>query len=372
MRIGIVCYPTYGGSGAVATELGLALAGRGHDVHFISYALPFRLRFNERVTFHEVKIGSYPLFEHPPYSLALAVMLHEVAVKEKLDLIHAHYAIPHATSGWMAQQLLADTRYLPIVTTLHGTDITLVGQDPSYFTITRFSIEKSDAVTAVSKYLRDETYRAFGCGQCDLRVIPNFISTTDYHPPTDDTDRKKLAPQGHRVLVHVSNLRPVKRDGDAVTFFASVRKKIPATLGLVGDGPDRDAAEQQVDSLGLRKDVRFLGKVENVGDVLRGADLFLLPSATESFGLAALEAMACAVPVIASAAGGIPEVVEDGKNGFLAPPGDVATMADRALRVLEHPDEHARLKQHAAKHALEFSADKVVPRYEALYQEVLG
>ena len=287
--------------------------------------------------------------------------------------MHAHYAIPHAATAWLAKQMLKNEGLdMKIVTTLHGTDITLVGQDPSYYTLTKFSIEQSDGVTTVSSYLRDETYRAFGCGQCDLRVIPNFISTTDYHPATDDTDRKKLAPKGHRVLVHVSNFRPVKRVSDVVKVFAIVRQKIPATLVLVGDGPDRDAAEQQVDNLGLRKDVRFLGKVENVGDVLRGADLFLLPSATESFGLAALEAMACAVPVIASAAGGIPEVVEDGKNGFLAPPGDVATMAERALRVLEHPDEHARLRQHAAEHALDFSADKVVPRYEALYQEVLG
>ncbi len=286
--------------------------------------------------------------------------------------MHAHYAIPHAATAWLAKQMLEDEGLgLKIVTTLHGTDITLVGQDPSYYTLTKFSIEKSDAVTAVSAYLRDETYRAFGCGQCDLRVIPNFISTTDYHPPTDDTDRKKLAPAGHRVLVHVSNFRPVKRVGDVVQVFATVRKKIPATLVLVGDGPDRDAAEQQVDSLGLRKDVRFLGKVENVGDVLRGADLFLLPSATESFGLAALEAMACAVPVIASAAGGIPEVLEDGKTGFLAPPGDVATMADRALRVLESADLYQRLKQNAAARALEFAADHVVPRYEALYEEVL-
>src|SRR5436309_10861319 len=259
-----------------------------------------------------------------------------------------------------------------ILTTRHSTDITLVGQDPSYYTLTKFSIQQSDKVTAVSAYLRDETYRAFGCGQCDVRVIPNFISTADYHPPADDSDRKRLAPKGHRVLVHVSNFRPVKRVGDVVKVFATVRKKIPATLVLVGDGPDRDAAEHQVDELGLRKDVRFLGKVENVGDVLRGADLFLLPSATESFGLAVLEAMACAVPVIASAAGGIPEVVEDGKTGFLAPPGDVGTMSERALQVLQDADEHARLKQQAATRALDFSADNVVPRYEALYEEVLS
>lgn len=377
MRIGITCYPTYGGSGAVATELGLELARRGHDVHFVSYASPFRLRgFAERVTFHEVTQLDYPLFEQSsPYALALAVKQHEVAKREQLDLMHVHYAIPHAATAWLAKQMLAHERLdMKIVTTLHGTDITLVGQDPSYYTLTKFSIEQSDAVTAVSSYLRDETYRAFGCGHCDLRVIPNFISTADYHPPTDDSFRKKLVPKGgdHRVLVHVSNFRPVKRVGDVVKIFAGVRTKLPATLVLVGDGPDRDAAEREVDDLGLRKDVRFLGKVESVGDVLRGADLFLLPSATESFGLAALEAMACAVPVVASAAGGIPEVVEDGTTGLLAAPGDVAGMVERALRVLGDPAEHERMKRSAATHALEFSADRVVPRYEALYQEVLG
>jgi len=376
VRIGITCYPTYGGSGAVATELGLELARRGHDIHFISYASPFRLRgFAERVTFHEVTQLEYPLFEQSsPYALALAVKQHEVAKREQLDLMHVHYAIPHAATAWLAKQMLEhEGLHLKIVTTLHGTDITLVGQDPSYYTLTKFSIEQSDAVTAVSAYLREETYRAFGCGDCEVRVIPNFISAADYHPPTDDSFRRRLAPKGGgRVLVHVSNFRPVKRIGDVVKIFAGVRKQLPATLVLVGDGPDRDATEQQVDSLGLRNDVRFLGKVESVGDVLRGADLFLLPSATESFGLAALEAMACGVPVIASAAGGIPEVVEDGKTGFLAPPGDVATMVDRSLRVLGNPDEHSRLKQNAAARALDFSADKVVPRYEALYEEVLS
>lgn len=375
MRIGITCYPTYGGSGAVATELGLELARRGHEIHFISYASPFRLRgFAERVTFHEVSQFEYPLFEQSsPYALALAVKQHEVAKREQLDLMHAHYAIPHAATAWLAKQMLKNENLdLKIVTTLHGTDITLVGQDPSYYTLTKFSIEQSDAVTAVSAYLRDETYRAFGCGQCDLRVIPNFISTTDYHPPSDDSCRKKLAPKGHRVLVHVSNFRAVKRVGDVVKVFAGVREKMPATLVLVGDGPDRDAAEQQVDGLGLRKDVRFLGKVESVGDVLRGSDLFLLPSATESFGLAALEAMACAVPVVASDAGGIPEVVEEGKTGYLAPPGDVATMVARALQVLQDPAEHERLKRNAAARALEFAADHVVPRYEQVYEEVLA
>ena len=375
MRIGITCYPTYGGSGAVATELGLELARRGHEVHFVSYASPFRLRgFAERVTFHEVTQLEYPLFEQSsPYALALAVKQHEVAKREQLDLMHVHYAIPHAATALLAKQMLKemDNRDLKVVTTLHGTDITLVGQDPSYYTLTKYSIEKSDAVTAVSSFLREETYRAFGCGNCDVRVIPNFISTADYHPPADDSFRRALAPKGHRILVHVSNFRPVKRVLDVVRIFASVRKELPATLVLVGDGPDRDAAEREVDQLGLGKDVRFLGKVDNVGDILRGSDVFLLPSATESFGLAALEAMACGVPVVASAAGGIPEVVQDGKTGFLAPVGDVAGMAERALRILKDPGEQERMRRAAAARALEFSADRVIPRYEQVYEEVL-
>ena len=374
MRIGITCYPTYGGSGAVATELGLELARRGHEIHFVSYASPFRLRgFAERVTFHEVTQLEYPLFEQSsPYALALAVKQHEVAKREQLDLMHVHYAIPHAATGWLAQQMLKHEGLgLKLVTTLHGTDITLVGQDPSYYTLTKFSIEQSDAVTAVSAHLRDETYRAFGCGNCDVRVIPNFVSVTDYHPPTDDSCRKRIAPKGHKVLIHVSNFRPVKRVLDVVRVFAGVRKAMPATLVLVGDGPDREAAEREVDARGLRKDVRFLGKVESVGDVLRGGDLFVLPSATESFGLAALEAMACGVPVIASAAGGIPEVVQDGETGWLCPVGDVSRMAERAITTLQDTSLYERMRHNAAARALEFSADRVVPRYEQLYEEVL-
>jgi N-acetyl-alpha-D-glucosaminyl L-malate synthase BshA len=374
MRIGITCYPTYGGSGAVATELGLDLARRGHEVHFISYASPFRLRgFAERVTFHEVTQVEYPLFEQSsPYALALAVKQHEVAVRENLDLMHVHYAIPHAATAWLAKQMMKEQRDLKIVTTLHGTDITLVGQDPSYFTLTKFSIEQSDAVTAVSAYLREETYKAFGCAGCDVVVIPNFINPGEYHPATEPAGRRALGPAGHRILVHVSNFRPVKRLLDVVHIFAGVRKAMPATLVLVGDGPDRDPAEHEVDRLGLKRDVRFLGKVDNVADVLRGGDLFLLPSATESFGLAALEAMACGVPVVASAAGGIPEVVIDGETGFLAPPGDVERMTERALAVLTNSAERERLKRNAAARALEFAAERVVPRYERLYESVLA
>jgi L-malate glycosyltransferase len=373
MRIGITCYPTYGGSGAVATELGLDLARRGHEVHFISYASPFRLRgYAERVTFHEVVTPDYPLFEHSPYALALAVKQHEVALRERLDLMHVHYAIPHAATAWLAKRMLEGQRDLRIVTTLHGTDITLVGQDPSYFTLTKFSIEQSDAVTAVSNYLRDETYRAFGCAGCDVVVIPNFISPAEYHPPSDGTCRPSLAPDGHKILVHVSNFRPVKRVVDVVQMFARLRRRLPATLVFVGDGPDRDAAQQEVDRLRLAPDVRFLGKVDRVADILRGSDLFVLPSSTESFGLAALEAMACGVPVVATRVGGLPEVVADGETGHLTPVGAVDEMVERALAILENPAVHTAMKRRAAERALEFSAERIVPRYEQLYRDLLG
>src|SRR2546428_11485998 len=374
MRIGITCYPTYGGSGAVATELGLELARRGHEVHFISYASPFRLRggFAERVTFHEVVTADYPLFEHSPYALALAVKQHEVALREELELMHVHYAIPHAATAWLAKQMLKAERDLKVVTTLHGTAITLVGQDPSYYTLTKFSIEQSDAVTAVSTYLRDETYRAFGCVDCDVRVIPNFVSQAEYHPPRDGSCRGSLAPAAHKILIHVSNFRPVKRVRDVVAILAAVREAIPATLILVRDGPDPDAVEQESDRLGLGSDVRFFGKVDQVGDLLRGSDLFLLPSETESFGLAALEAMACGVPVVASAVGGLPEVVGRGDSGVLAPPGAVDGMAREALAILTDPARHARMRTAAAARARDFSSEQVVPLYEALYREVLG
>ncbi|HVH10887.1 MAG TPA: N-acetyl-alpha-D-glucosaminyl L-malate synthase BshA [Gemmatimonadales bacterium] len=374
MRIGITCYPTYGGSGAVATELGLELARRGHEIHFISYALPFRLRgYAERVTVHEVTPTDYPLFEQSsPYALALAVKQHEVAMRERLDVMHVHYAIPHAATAWLAKQMLKGERDLKIVTTLHGTDITLVGQDPSYYTLTKFSIEQSDRVTAVSAYLREETYRAFGCAGCDVVVIPNFIAPAEYHPPNATAGRRPLAPSEHKVVLHVSNFRPVKRMRDVVRVFAGIRRALPATLILAGDGPERDAAEQEVDRLALRRDVRFLGKVDDVADILRGGDLFLLPSETESFGLAALEAMACAVPVLATAVGGLPEVVVHGETGFLTPVGDVDAMIANGIRVLRDPTLHARLRDAAAQRAHAFTADKIVPRYERLYEEVLG
>jgi N-acetyl-alpha-D-glucosaminyl L-malate synthase BshA len=366
VRIGIICYPTYGGSGAVATMLGLALADRGHEVHFISYAVPFRLRgYHERVTFHEVRIGQYPLFEHPPYSLALSVTVHEVAVKQQLDVIHAHYAIPHATAAWQAKQLLADEgRDLAVVTTLHGTDITLVGQDPSYFTITRFSIEKSDAVTAVSTYLRDETYRAFGCTACGIEVVPNFVDMDEFRP-----DARKT-PQREKVLMHISNMRPVKRLLDVVRTFALVNKRVPSRLVLAGDGPDKDAAEREAAGLGVADKVRFVGPIEDVADMLRWADLYLLPSRSESFGLSALEALATGVPVIGTSAGGLPEVVRHGVDGFLAPVGDVDSMADGAVALLGDDERWMAASRAARERAAEFAEDRVIPRYEAVYDAV--
>jgi L-malate glycosyltransferase len=372
MRIGITLYPTYGGSGAVATELGLALARRGHDVHFISYASPFRLRgITEHVTFHEVIPADYPLFEHSPYAFALAVKQHEVALREDLEVMHVHYAIPHAATAWLAKQMLAEERDLKLVTTLHGTDITLVGKDPSYFSLTKFSIEHSDRVTAVSTFLREETYRTFGCDGCEVLVIPNFINLAEYYPARDPSARCAFAPVDHHVLVHISNFRPVKRVLDVVRIFAGVRRLMPATLLLAGDGPERDAARREATRLGVKRDVRLLGRVDDVADVLRGADLFLLPSETESFGLAALEAMACGVPVIASRVGGLPEVVEEGVSGFLAPVGDVEQMTARAIELLQNPARLDSLRRGAVARAGVFSAEAIVPRYEQLYEDVL-
>src|SRR2546428_3517984 len=373
MRIGITLYPTYGGSGAVATELGLELARRGHEVHFISYASPFRLRgVTERVTFHEVVPADYPLFEQSQYAFALAVKQHEVALREELQVMHVHYAIPHAATAWLAKQMVADERDLKVVTTLHGTDITLVGKDPSYFSLTKFSIEHSDRVTAVSAFLREETFRAFGCDGCDVIVIPNFISSAEYYPAPDPAERCRLAPPDHRVLVHISNFRPVKRLLDVVRVFAGVRKVMKATLIMVGDGPDRDPAQREAARLGVNRDVRFAGRVDDVADLLRGGDLFLLPSETESFGLAALEAMACGVPVIASAVGGLPEVVVNGETGYLAPPGAVDEMTERALAILRDGALHGRLGARAAARARRFSTERIVPHYETLYRGVLG
>ena len=373
MRIGITCYPTYGGSGALATELGLALGRRGHQVHMISYASPFRLKgFAENVFFHEVDLtGAYPLMEYFPYSLALAVKQAEVAERENLEVLHAHYAVPHATAAFLAKEMLRPRHDLKIVTTLHGTDITLVGQDKSFFTVTKFSIEKSDAVTAVSEYLRDETYEAFGCTGCAIEVIPNFVNLTEYAPAGDGSCRPALAPGGRPVVMHISNFRPVKHVRDVVQVFARIRRRVDAVLVLVGDGPDRPMAEALATELGIAGDVRFLGKQDAVAELLQCADLFLLPSRSESFGLAALEALACGVPVIGCDIGGLPEVVVDGETGYLCAVGDVEAMAARGVDILTDGVLRQRLRAGAVARASHFDEDRIVPLYEALYRRVL-
>ncbi|MCU0621723.1 MAG: N-acetyl-alpha-D-glucosaminyl L-malate synthase BshA [Gemmatimonadales bacterium] len=373
MKIGITCYPTYGGSGALATELGMELARRGHEVHFITYASPFRLQqYVEGVFVHEVetRMGRYPLFEHYPYSLALASKQHEVALREKLDVLHVHYAIPHATTAWLAREMLeAEGHRLRYITTLHGTDITLVGQEASFYAITKFSIEKSDLVTAVSDYLRDETYRAFGCVGCDVRVVPNFVRLEEYRPdPTRKWDA--LAPEGHRRIMHISNFREVKRVRDVVRIFARIQRAMPATLVMVGDGPERAEAEREAEELGVTSHVRFLGRLESVAMLLQGAELFLLPSTSESFGLAALEAMACGAVVVATRTGGLPEVIDDGTSGILEPVGSVEAMARRAIDLLRDGDRLAAMRRAGLARAEHFSAARIVPMYEALYAEV--
>ena len=374
MKIGLTCYPTYGGSGALATELGLALAARGHEVHFISYASPFRLRgYAERVFFHEVDTtgARYPLFEHFPYSLALASKQYEVAKREQLDVLHVHYAIPHATTAWLAREMLRPERVIPVITTLHGTDITLVGQEMGFFEITRFSIEHSDMVTAVSSFLRDETHRTFGCVSCDIRVIPNFVNTVEYHPDAAAC-REALAPPGHRVITHISNFREVKRVKDVIRIFARINRAVPATLLMVGDGPERGDAEREAEHLGVTDRVRFLGRLDQVTNILQATDLFVLPSQSESFGLAALEAMACGAPAVASRAGGLPEVIDDGVNGILEPPGSVEAMGRRAVELLQNPARLQAFRDAAVAKAQTFASDNVVPMYEAMYAEAAG
>ncbi len=375
MRIGITCYPTYGGSGAVATELGMALAARGHEVHFITYQQPFRLPvFLPRVHFHEVDVGRYPLFQYPPYDLALAVRMHEVVIKERLDLLHVHYAIPHATSAWIAKEMLRkEGRDIKVITTLHGTDITIVGQDPSFHAITKFSIEKSDRITAVSDFLKDETLRAFGCAGCEVQVIHNFVDPAVY-------DRARYAPElrtalagDRKVLMHISNFRPVKRVVDLVRVFARVQKDVPSILVMVGDGPDRGEAENEARALGVESDVHFLGRIESVAPLLASADLFFLMSDRESFGLSALEALACGVPAFGYNVGGLPEVVRDGVTGYLRPVGDVEGIAAAAVSLLRDPTRLAAMRIAAASDArARFSLNAVVAQYEALYRSVTG
>ena len=374
MKIGITCYPTYGGSGAVATELGIALAGRGHEVHFITYKQPFRLpNFLPRVFFHEVDVGRYPLFEFPPYDLALAVRMHEVVREHELDLLHCHYAIPHATSAWIAREMLrTQGDDIRVVTTLHGTDITIVGQDPSFHAITKFSIEKSDALTAVSQYLQRETRDAFGCTARRIEVIPNFIDPAVYNRAGHDRALREGLAGDARVLMHISNFRPVKRVTDVVKTFARVRKEVNSVLIMIGDGPDRHEAEQEARLLGVEKDVRFLGKIDSVAPLLAIADLFLLPTNMESFGLSALEALASGAPVIGANVGGLPEVVRDGETGILCGVGDVDGMASAAVALLRDNRAWERLSAAAVADARSrFAMEDIVQRYEDLYAATL-
>lgn len=371
IKIGIVCYPTFGGSGVVATELGKALAQEGHKVHFITYSQPSRLDFlNENLFYHEVSIRSYPLFEYPPYELALASKMVSVVKNEKLDLLHVHYAIPHASAAYMAKQILKSHGInIPVVTTLHGTDITLVGKDASYEPVVTFSINQSDGVTAVSEDLRKETYLHFKITN-EIEVIPNFIDLEKFKKQKKDHFKKAICPNGEMLIVHTSNFRKVKRIGDVIKVFNNIHKEIPAKLLMIGDGPERTGAEEQCRELNISQDVRFLGKLEAVEEVLSVADLFLMPSEKESFGLAALEAMACEVPVISSNTGGIPELNVDGVTGFMSRIGDVEDMTKKALIVLDK-NNLPKFKENALRRAQEFDISRILPLYEAYYQKVM-
>ncbi len=372
MKIGITCYPTYGGSGIVATELGKELADRGHEIHFISYALPLRLPSAQaNIQFHEVEVSNYPLFDHPPYTLALATKMAEIADSHGLDLIHCHYAIPHSVSAFLAKSML-EPRRLPVVTTLHGTDITLVGADPSYLPITRFSIDRSDGVTAVSNYLKQETYKVLGAGK-KIEVIYNFVNCDKYKPLKDHPLKKCLAPNNEKILIHVSNFRPVKHLSDVVEIFMRVHARIPAVLLMVGDGPERSRTERLVRRYRIEERVHFTGKQANIEEFIGIADLLLLPSETESFGLVALEAMACEVPVVASRVGGLPEVIRDGVDGYLLDIGNVEDMAQCALEVLRNDSRQKRMGASARECAqTRFNASNIIQTYEAFYDRILN
>jgi N-acetyl-alpha-D-glucosaminyl L-malate synthase BshA len=372
MKIGIVCYPTFGGSGVVATELGKALADHGHQVHFVTYNQPARLDFfSANLFYHEVSVSNYPLFDYPPYELALASRLVDVVRFEKLDILHVHYAIPHASAAFMAKQILLTYGiYIPVVTTLHGTDITLVGKDRTFKPVVTFSINQSDGVTAVSQNLRDNTYEFFDI-QKDIKVIPNFIDLNRFSLKAKDHFKKAIAPEGEKILVHTSNFRSVKRTEDVVRIFAKVVEKIPSKLLMVGDGKERSDCEQLCRDLGVAADVRFLGKQDAIEEILSVADLFMMPSQSESFGLAALEAMACKVPVISSNAGGLPELNIEGVTGFLRDVGDVDGMAEKAIYILEDEERLNRFKENALARAKEFDLAKILPLYENYYVEVI-
>jgi N-acetyl-alpha-D-glucosaminyl L-malate synthase BshA len=376
MKIGITCYPTYGGSGVVATELGIELAARGHDIHFITSSQPFRLTGREaNIHFHEVSVSNYPLFEYPPYDLALATRMAEVAELYSLDLLHVHYAIPHSVCALLARQMLAARgRHLPFITTLHGTDITLVGLDRSYLPITQFGIVQSDGVTSISSYLRDRTREAFNIAS-EIEVIRNFVNCDVYQRDADKVAhmRPQYALPGEKILAHLSNFRPVKRVTDVIEVFARVANVMPARLLLIGDGPDRSAAEYLAHRLGVFQHIHFLGKQENVNELLPLADLMVMPSEMESFGLAALEAMACGVPAIATRVGGVPELIDDNLNGLLFPIGDVEAMATSAIALLNDQPRLTRMASAARKTAQDkFCASRIIPLYEEYYQRVIA
>jgi L-malate glycosyltransferase len=371
MKIGITCYPSYGGSGVVGTELGIELADRGHEVHFICSSMPMRLRPNKLITFHEVEVMSYPLFQYPPYALALASRMAEVAESASLDLLHVHYAIPHSVCAFLARAMLSARKKLPFITTLHGTDITLVGVNSSYLPITRFAIEQSDSVTAISQYLKDKTLKEFEIRN-NIEVIYNFVNCDKYTRTGNETLRRSYAPDGEKILVHLSNFRPVKRVTEVVEIFSLVRQKVSSKLLLIGDGPDHTAAETLSYKRGVHQDTFFLGKQDSVEETLGIADVLLLPSELESFGLAALEAMACEVVPVATRTGGLPELVTHEVDGFLAAVGDVEAMAGYAIRLLENPGLLSEVSQAARQTAKKrFCASLIIPQYEELYRRVL-
>ena len=372
MKIGIVCYPTFGGSGVVATELGKALAKNGHNIHFITYSQPTRLDFfNENLFYHEVDIRTYPLFQYPPYELALASKMVDVVKYERLDLLHVHYAIPHASAAYMAKQILKTEGIdIPVITTLHGTDITLVGKDPSYEPVVTFSINQSDGVTAVSEDLKRDTYEHFDVTK-EIAVIPNFIDLDRFKRQKKDHFKRAICPHGEKLIVHTSNFRRVKRVDDVIKIFCRIQEKMPAKLLLVGDGPERTNIENLCRELGIYENTRFLGKLDAVEEVLSVADLFIMPSEKESFGLAALEAMACQVPIISTNAGGLPELNVNGVTGFLSDAGDIDDMTRNALYILDE-ENLGRFKANALNRARDFDVASILPQYEDYYEKIVN
>jgi len=373
MKIGIVCYPTFGGSGVIATELGISLADKGHEVHFITYTQPVRLdSFHPNTYYHEVSVLKYDLFHYPPYQVALSSKIMDVVLHENLELLHVHYALPHASAAFQAKQMLAAKGVdIPFITTLHGTDITLVGKDPSYAPVIEFSINNSDGVTTVSESLKQDTLDTFDIAN-EIEVIPNFIDFSRFKKSNMDHFKKAICPNGEKLLIHVSNFRPVKRVNDIIRMFNIVRKQVPSKLLMVGDGPDRFPAEELCRELGACDDIRFLGKQNAVEDLLSVSDLFVLPSEAESFGLAALEAMACELPVIASNTGGIPEIVDHGKSGLLSDVGDVERLARNTIHILNDENRYQQFRKEALEQAKRFELSKILPQYETYYEKILN